>query len=220
MLSPEEKRIVAFHESGHAVVSWFLKHCLPLVKVSIIPRGAAALGYAQYLPNEQYIHTQEELLDSMCMALGGRAAEDLVFGHLSTGAQDDLQRVTKMAYAQVSQYGFSDIVRNMAFPTDKEAQGLHRRPYSELTALKIDKEVCVSVFIFLLSLRHVFFLLFISALQVKRLVELAYSRTKQLLQERKDELTRTADYLMEHEVLFRFLFPTSHQSRALIHPSL
>jgi AFG3 family protein len=101
VLNPEEKRTVAVHEAGHAVAGWFLENALPLLKVSIVPRGSAALGYAQYLPRDQYIYTEAQLYDQMCMTLGGRAAESIVFGKVTTGASDDLDKVTKLAYGQV-----------------------------------------------------------------------------------------------------------------------
>ena len=108
IISPEEKRIVAYHEAGHAVAGWFLEHADPLVKVSIVPRGVAALGYAQYLPKEQFLYQTEQLLDEMSMTFGGRAAEDIVFGKISTGALSDLERTTKMAYSMVTVYGMNN----------------------------------------------------------------------------------------------------------------
>jgi AFG3 family protein len=115
IISPEEKRIVAYHEAGHAIAGWFLEHADPLVKVSIVPRGVAALGYAQYLPKEQFLYTTEQLLDGMCMTLGGRVAEDITFGKISTGAQNDLERITKLAYAMVTIYGMNEKVGNVSF---------------------------------------------------------------------------------------------------------
>src|SRR6185295_7711458 len=115
LISPEEKKIVAYHEAGHAITGWFLEHADPLVKVTIVPRGVAALGYAQYLPKDQYLYTTEQLTDSMCMTLGGRASEDLVFGKISTGAQNDLERITKMAYGMVTIYGMNSKVGNVSF---------------------------------------------------------------------------------------------------------
>jgi cell division protease FtsH len=107
IISPEEKKIVAYHEAGHAVAGWYLEFADPLLKVSIVPRGVAALGYAQYLPKEQYLYRTEQLLDSMCMTLGGRAAEQIFFEKVSTGAQNDLERITKLAYGMVTNYGMS-----------------------------------------------------------------------------------------------------------------
>ncbi|RKO95754.1 ATP-dependent metallopeptidase Hfl, partial [Caulochytrium protostelioides] len=113
LLSPDEKKIVAHHEAGHAVAGWFLRHAHPLLKVSIIPRGMGALGYAQYLPKEDYLHSTSQLLDMMCMTLGGRVAERLFFNSITTGAQDDLQKVTRMAYDQVRTYGMTDRLGNI-----------------------------------------------------------------------------------------------------------
>src|SRR6476659_2497519 len=115
IISPEEKKIVAYHEAGHAIAGWFLEHADPLVKVSIVPRGVAALGYAQYLPKEQFLYTTEQLLDEMCMTLGGRAAEDIIFGKISTGALSDLERITKMAYSMVTIYGMNEKIGNISF---------------------------------------------------------------------------------------------------------
>ena len=124
LISPEEKEIVAYHEAGHAVTGWFLEYADPLLKVSIVPRGVAALGYAQYLPKEQYLYRKEQLLDSMCMTLGGRAAEEVFFGKISTGAQNDLERITKMAYAMVTIYGMNDKVGNVSFNDPQNEYGL------------------------------------------------------------------------------------------------
>ena len=119
IISPEEKKIVAYHEAGHAVAGWFLEHADPLVKVSIVPRGVAALGYAQYLPKEQFLYQTEQLIDEMCMTLGGRAAEEIVFGKISTGALSDLERITKMAYSIVSVYGMNEKLGNVSFYDSK-----------------------------------------------------------------------------------------------------
>src|SRR6478609_1211962 len=119
IISPEEKRIVAYHEAGHAVAGWFLEHADPLVKVSIVPRGVAALGYAQYLPKEQFLYQTEQLMDEMCMAFGGRVAEDIVFGKISTGALSDLERITKMAYSMVTVYGMNQEIGNISFYDSK-----------------------------------------------------------------------------------------------------
>ncbi len=144
VLSDIERRTVAYHEAGHAVAGWFLEHCDPLLKVSIVPRGSAALGYAMYQPQERAIMTREELIDRMCMTLGGRAAEELFFGRISTGAADDLNRVTKQAYAQISSLGMSDKVGVVAFEqpegNDMFAE-FQRKPFSEATARVIDDEV-------------------------------------------------------------------------------
>jgi len=176
LISPEEKKIVAYHEAGHAVVGWFLEHSDPLVKVSIVPRGVAALGYAQYLPKEQFLYTTEQLTDSMCMALGGRAAEELIFGRVSTGALSDLERITKMAYSMVSIYGMNKKVGNVSF-YDPQREGGFTKPYSEATAKTIDDEA-------------------------RGIIEEAYVRTKQMLQEKSTQLEAIAQELLLKEVLF------------------
>ncbi len=178
IISPQEKKIVAFHEAGHAVAGWFLEHADPLVKVSIVPRGVAALGYAQYLPKEQFLYQTEQLLDEMCMALGGRAAEDIVFGKISTGALSDLERVTKMAYSMVSVYGMNEKIGNVSFYDSKQSDYNFTKPYSDTTAETIDNEV-------------------------RNLVEMAYQRTKDMLLQRKKELTTVAEELLEKEIIFQ-----------------
>jgi len=122
ILNTEEKNIVAHHEAGHAVAGWFLKYAHPLLKVSIVPRGAGTLGYAQYLPADKYITTKEEILDNMCLTLGGRTAEKIIFNHLSTGAHDDLRKVTQMAYSMITEYGMNDVIGNVSFNLDNEYQ--------------------------------------------------------------------------------------------------
>ena len=178
IISPEEKRIVAYHEAGHAVAGWFLEHADPLVKVSIVPRGVAALGYAQYLPKEQFLYQTEQLMDEMCMALGGRAAEELTFGKISTGALSDLERITKMAYSIVTVYGMNDKLGNISFYDSKQSDYNFQKPYSEATAEVIDNEV-------------------------SKLVESLYERTKGLLKKRKDELEIVAKELLEKEIIFQ-----------------
>ena len=178
IISPEEKKIVAYHEAGHAVAGWFLEHADPLVKVSIVPRGVAALGYAQYLPKEQFLYQTEQLLDEMCMTLGGRAAEEIIFGKISTGALSDLERVTKMAYSMVSVYGMNDKIGNISFYDSKSGDYKMTKPYSEATAETIDKEA-------------------------RSIVQKAYDRTKELLTEKKDELEILAKELLEKEILFQ-----------------
>ncbi len=178
IISPEEKRIVAFHEAGHAVAGWFLEHADPLVKVSIVPRGVAALGYAQYLPKEQFLYQTEQLVDEMCMALGGRAAEEIIFDKISTGALSDLERVTKVAYSMVSVYGMNDVIGNISFYDSKQSDYSFTKPYSESTAETIDKEV-------------------------KKLVDLSYTRTKKLLLKKKKELEILANKLLEKEIIFQ-----------------
>ena len=177
IISPEEKKIIAYHEAGHAVAGWYLEHADPLVKVTIVPRGVAALGYAQYLPKEQYLYTKEQLLDTMCMTLGGRAAEDIVFGKVSTGAQNDLERITKMAYAMVTIYGMDDKVGNVSFNDPKGEYGFSK-PYSDETARIIDEEV-------------------------RDMINKAYDRTKDLLTSKSKELEKIAQRLLEKELLFR-----------------
>jgi len=177
IISPEEKKIVAYHEAGHAITGWFLEHADPLVKVSIVPRGLAALGYAQYLPKEQFLYTTEQLTDGMCMTMGGRAAEDLIFGKISTGAQNDLERITKLAYAMVTVYGMNDKVGNLSF-NDTGGEYTFGKPYSDHTADLIDHEV-----------RH--------------LVDAAYQRTRSLLVDHRDGLETIAEKLLEKEILFQ-----------------
>ncbi|KAI7834375.1 P-loop containing nucleoside triphosphate hydrolase protein [Kickxella alabastrina] len=141
VLSPEEKKTVAYHEAGHAVVGWFMRHADPLLKVSIIPRGQGALGYAQYLPKDQYLFSTDQLHDRMCMTLGGRASEELFFSVITTGASDDLQKVTRMAYAQVVQYGMNKRVGQLNFTDSQQGEQQFHKPYSEATAEIIDQEV-------------------------------------------------------------------------------
>ncbi len=178
IISPEEKKIVAYHEAGHAVAGWFLEHADPLVKVSIVPRGVAALGYAQYLPKEQFLYQTEQLLDEMCMAFGGRAAEDLVFGKISTGALSDLERITKMAYSMVTVYGMNKEIGNISFYDSKASDYTFQKPYSESTAEKIDREV-------------------------KRIVDECYERTKGLLSQHRQHLEVIANELLQKEILFQ-----------------
>jgi cell division protease FtsH len=178
IISPEEKKIVAFHEGGHAVAGWFLEHADPLVKVSIVPRGVAALGYAQYLPKEQFLYQTEQLLDEMCMALGGRAAEEIIFGKISTGALSDLERVTKVAYSMVTIYGMNSKIGNISFYDSKQSDYSFTKPYSEATAETIDDEV-------------------------RKLVDSCYDRTKELLNHKKKELEIVANELLKKEIIFQ-----------------
>ena len=143
LISPEERKIVAYHEAGHAITGWFLENTDPVVKVSIIPRGLAALGYAQYLPEERYLYTKEALLDRMTMAIGGRVAEEIVFGRISTGAQNDLERITRMAYAMVVYYGMSERIGCVSYNRSNrdEDAPVFEKPYSNETARIIDEEV-------------------------------------------------------------------------------
>ena len=178
IISPEEKRIVAYHEAGHAVAGWFLEHADPLVKVSIVPRGVAALGYAQYLPKEQFLYQTEQLMDEMCMALGGRAAEQLTFGKISTGALSDLERVTKLAYSIVTVYGMNSKIGNVSFYDSKQSDYNFTKPYSDTTAETIDAEV-------------------------RNLIEGAYQRTLDLLKDKRDKLEILAKELLEKEIIFQ-----------------
>jgi AFG3 family protein len=178
IISPEEKKIVAFHEAGHAVAGWFLEHADPLVKVSIVPRGVAALGYAQYLPKEQFLYQTEQLTDEMCMAFGGRAAEEIVFGKISTGALSDLERITKMAYSMVTIYGMNSEIGNMSYYDSKQADYAFQKPYSDATAEKIDKEV-------------------------RKIIDEAYQRTRALLTQHRQHLDVIAKELLEKEILFQ-----------------
>jgi len=178
IILPEEKKIVAFHEAGHAVAGWFLEHADPLVKVSIVPRGVAALGYAQYLPREQFLYQTEQMMDEMCMAFGGRAAEEIVFGKISTGALSDLERITKMAYSIVTIYGMNPVIGNMSFYDSKQSDYSFQKPYSDATADKIDMEV-------------------------KKIIDGAYERTKKLLVQHREYLDLIAKELLEKEILFQ-----------------
>lgn len=175
IILPEEKKIIAYHEAGHAVCGWYLEHAYPLLKVTIVPRGVAALGYAQYTPKEQYLYNTEQLMDQMCMTLGGRASEDIFFGKISTGAQNDLQQITKMSYAMVTVYGMSEKVGNVSF-YDPQQEATFTKPYSEETGKLIDNEV-------------------------RALVDKAYQRTLVLLTEKKAEVEKIALALLEREVL-------------------
>ena len=174
LINPEEKEIIAYHEAGHAICGWFLEHASPLVKVTIVPRGVAALGYAQYLPKEQYITRTEQMLDMMCMTFGGRAAEQVFFGKISTGAQNDLDKVTKQAYDMITVYGMNEEVGQVSFYG--MSQGSYQRPYSDDTATLIDD-------------------------QVRKLLESQYQRAQDLLTEKRAEVELLAKELLDKEVL-------------------
>ncbi len=177
IISPEEKIIIAYHEAGHAISGWFLENAHPLLKVSIIPRGVAALGYAQYLPKEKYIEREEEMLDRMCMTLAGRAAERVVFDKISTGAQNDLDHVTRVAYAMVSIFGMNEKVGNVSF-YDMQNQNTFSKPFSEETSKMIDVEA-------------------------RKIIEEQYLRAQNLLRDKRKELDALANLLLEKEVLFK-----------------
>ena len=176
LISPKEKEIIAYHEAGHAICGWYLEHASPLVKVTIVPRGMGTLGFAQYLPKEEYIIRTEQLLDRMCMTLGGRAAERIVFDKISTGAQNDLDQVTKMAYGMVTVYGMNNNVGNLSYYAMSQDQ--FNKPYSDETARVIDTEV-------------------------RELVESQYKRAQELLTEKREELNLLAQTLLEKEVLLK-----------------
>ncbi len=177
IISSLEKRTIAFHEAGHATISWILPHANPLLKVTIIPRGRA-LGAAWYLPEERQITNTEQMLDEMCSALGGRASEELNFNKISTGALNDLERVTKQAYAMVSYFGMSKKIGNISFyDSTGQQEYSFNKPYSEKTAELIDKEV-------------------------NAFVEEQYARAKKILAEHKDGLTQLGELLLEKEVIF------------------
>lgn len=174
VMTAAEKRSIAFHEAGHATVSWFCEHANPLVKVSIVPRGNA-LGAAWYLPEERQITTKEQMLDEMCALLGGRAAEELCTGHISSGAANDLERSTKMAYAMIAYYGMSDKLPNICYYNNQEYQ--FQRPYSETTAKAMDEELL-------------------------RMINEQYDRAKNLLAEHKEGHAQLAELLIAREVIF------------------
>uniref|UniRef100_A0A8C3UTM6 AAA+ ATPase domain-containing protein n=2 Tax=Catharus ustulatus TaxID=91951 RepID=A0A8C3UTM6_CATUS len=176
ILSPEERKVVAFHESGHALVGWLLEHTEAVMKVSIAPRTNAALGFAQILPREQYLFTKEQLLERMCMALGGRVAEAITFNKVTTGAQDDLKKVTKIAYSMVKQYGMVPSIGQISFPDAESAPGIGRRPFSQSLQQMMDHEA-------------------------KILVAQAYRRTEKLLLENRDKLQTLSNALLEKEVI-------------------
>lgn len=177
IISPEEKEIIAYHEAGHAICGWYLEHAYPLLKVTIVPRGSAALGYAQYTPKEQYLYNTDQLIDQICMTLGGRASEDIFFGKISTGASNDLQQITKIAYSMVTVYGMNDKVGNISF-YDPAQENYFTKPYSEETGKMIDQEV-------------------------RKLIDEAYIKTKELLVEKRADVELLAKELLVKEVLFK-----------------
>lgn len=177
LISPEEKEIIAYHEAGHAICGWFLEHAYPLLKVTIVPRGTAALGYAQYTPKEQYLYNTDQLTDQICMTLGGRASENIFFGKISTGASNDLQQITKIAYSMVTTYGMNEKVGNVSF-YDPNQENYFTKPYSEETGKMIDEEV-------------------------RKLIDDAYVKTIALLTEKKWAVEKLAKELLVKEVLFK-----------------
>ena len=176
LISPVEKKIIAYHEAGHAVCGWFLEHASPLVKVTIVPRGIGTLGYAQYLPKEEYITRTEQLLDRICMTFGGRAAEKIIFNKISTGAQSDLDQVTKMAYSMTTVFGMDEKVGQVSFYGMQNEQW--QKPYSDETASLIDE-------------------------RVREILDEQYERAQELLRNRRTELEALANQLLEHEVLLK-----------------
>ena len=178
IITPEEKKTIAFHEAGHATVSWMLEHAAPLVKVTIVPRGQS-LGAAWYLPEERLIVRPEQMLDEMCATMGGRAAEKVMFGKISTGALSDLEKVTKQARAMVTIYGLNDELGNITYydSTGQNEYGF-TKPYSEETAQKIDQEI-------------------------SKMIEAQYQRAIKLLEDNKDKLTELAERLLDKEVIFK-----------------
>jgi cell division protease FtsH len=177
IISPEEKEIIAYHEAGHAICGWYLEHAYPLLKVTIVPRGTAALGYAQYTPKEQYLYNTDQLTDQICMTLGGRASEEIFFGKISTGASNDLQQITKIAYSMITIYGMNDKVGNVSF-YDPNQENVFTKPFSEETGKMIDQEV-------------------------RKLIDDAYIKTKNLLIEKRSDVEKLAKELLVKEVLFK-----------------
>jgi ATP-dependent metalloprotease FtsH len=175
LITLSERKKIAFHEAGHATVSWLTEHASPLIKVTIVPRGKS-LGAAWYLPEERQLTTTDHLLDEMCATMGGRAAEKIIFGEISTGALSDLEKVTKQAYAMVTMYGLNEKLGNISY-YNYQSNGF-TKPYSETTAKTIDEEV-------------------------SKMIELQYERAQKILSENKDKLTEIADLLLEKEVIFK-----------------
>ncbi|MEQ8524586.1 ATP-dependent zinc metalloprotease FtsH [Gracilimonas sp.] len=179
LISPDERKIVAYHEAGHAIVGWFLEHTDPVLKVSIVPRGLAALGYTLQTPlEERFLMTTEELNDKICALLGGRVAEEIIFGRISTGAQNDLERITTMAFAMVAEYGMSEELGYISLKDSQNPENSYgfNKKYSEKTSEQIDKEV-------------------------RKIIDLNHDRTIELLKKHKDELEKLAEALLEREVL-------------------
>lgn len=178
IITPQEKRVIAFHEAGHATVSWMCEYASPLIKVTIVPRGRS-LGAAWYLPEERQITTTEQIMDEMCATLGGRAAEEIIFGKISTGALSDLEKITRQAYASIVYYGLNEKIGNVSYyDSTGQSEYSFSKPYSESTAKLIDEEV-------------------------KKMIDIAYARTKAILLANKEKLTQLAEKLLEQEVIFK-----------------
>uniref|UniRef100_T1JVY2 AAA+ ATPase domain-containing protein n=1 Tax=Tetranychus urticae TaxID=32264 RepID=T1JVY2_TETUR len=195
-LSPGEKKVVAYHECGHALTGWLLKHTDALLKVTIVPRTNNVLGFAQYLPSEQQLYSKEELFDKMCMALGGRVAESVIFNRISSGAQDDLKKVTKMAYGMIKQYGMDDVVGPLSFASEDGDDSFSKKPYSKKLGNIIDN-------------------------QARMLVAQAYKATEKILLENKDKLKKLSEELLEREVLNyndieKLIGPPPHGAKKMI----
>ncbi len=176
IISKTELNIVAHHEAGHAVAGWFLQHADPLLKVTIVPRTSGALGFAQYLPKEMFLRNKEQIMDIVCMALAGRAAEEVFFKKVTTGASDDLRRVTGLVYNMIQTYGMNERVGQLAFPKDPNGYPGEQKPYSDATAQAMDEEA-------------------------RRIVDEAYARTLNLIQEKKDEVDKIAQLLLQKETI-------------------
>ncbi|KAL1410988.1 AAA ATPase afg3 [Vanrija albida] len=178
VLGKEEKRIVAYHEAGHAICGWFLEYADPLLKVSIIPRGVGALGYAQYLPKERFLQSTEQLQDRMSMTLGGRVAEEIFFGSITTGAQDDLQKVTRWAFETCANFGMNPDIGPISYGSSEQRQEGFQKPFSEATAQALDAAV-------------------------KKMITQAHQRTTDLLTKHKDDVEKVAQLLLQKEVITR-----------------
>ena len=176
IITKDEKQVIAFHEAGHATISWLLEHASPLVKVTIVPRGQS-LGAAWYLPEERSITMTDQILDEMCSALGGRAAEKVIFGRISTGALSDLEKVTKQSYAMVTMYGLNDKIGNISY-YDSQGRDAFTKPYSDDTARIIDEEV-------------------------SKIIETQYARAIEILKNHEDQLRQLANKLLTSEVIFK-----------------
>ncbi|CAK5280481.1 unnamed protein product [Mycena citricolor] len=180
VLSPEEKKTVAYHEAGHAVCGWFLEHADPLLKVSIIPRGTGALGYAQYLPAERYLMSTPQMTDRICMTLGGRVSEEIFFGteNITSGAQDDLQKITRMAFEACANYGMNEVIGPISYGGAHRSNDTFTKPFSEKTAEMLDAEV-------------------------RKMITIAYDRTRNLLTEHREDVIKVAQLLLEKENITR-----------------